>query len=80
MCSFDTETAFPNLGPDAVLIDNSSTKSFGAKLDWAAERLSSQDSNVSIPATHMIRSFKSKYCSVITQTEDEQTVPVLISR
>ena len=44
------------------------------------ERLSFQDSNVTIPATHMSRSLKSKYCSAITQTGDEQTVPVLVSR
>ena len=63
-----------------MLIDNSIMKSFRAKLDWAAERLSFQDSNVTIPATHMRRFLRSKYCSVITQTGDEQTVPVLVSR
>ena len=55
-------------------------KAFRAKLDWTAERLSFQDSNVTIPATHMRRPLKSKYCSVITQTGDGQTVPVLLSR
>ena len=63
-----------------MLIDKSIMKSFGAKLDWAAERLSFQDSNVTIPATHMRRSLKSKYCSVITQIGDAQTVPVLVSK
>ena len=70
----------PHLGPDAMLIDNSIMKSFRAKLDWAAERLSFQDSNVTIPATHMRRFLRLKYCSVITQTGAEQTVPVLVSR
>ena len=63
-----------------MLIDNSIMKYFGAKLDWAAERLSFKGSNATIPANHMRRSLKSKYCSVITQTGDEQTVPVCISR
>ena len=62
-----------------MLIDNSIMKLFGAKLDWAAERLSFQDSNVTIPATHMRRSLKSEYYSVITQTGDAQ-IPVLVSR
>ena len=30
---------FPHLGRDAMLIDNSKMKAFGAKLDGAAERL-----------------------------------------
>ena len=63
-----------------MLIDNSIMKSLGAKLDWATERLSFQDNNVTIPATHVRRPLKSKYCSVITQTGDEQTVPVLVTR
>ena len=29
----------PHLGPDAILVDNIIMKTFGAKLDWAAERL-----------------------------------------
>ena len=70
----------PHLGPDAMLIDNIIMKAFRAKLDWAAERLSFQDSNVTIPATHMRRSLKSEYCSVITQTSDEQSVPVWVSK
>ena len=70
----------PHLGPDVLLIDNSIMKSFCAKLFWAAERLPFQDSNVTIPAIHTRQSLKSKYCSVITQTSDEQTVPVLVSR
>ena len=42
----------PHLEPDAMLIDNNIMKSFRTKLDWAAERLSFQDSNVTIPVTH----------------------------
>ena len=71
---------WPHLRPNAMLIDNSIMKSFGAKLDWTTERPSFQDSNVTIPETHVRRSLKSKYCSVITQTADAQTVPVLVSR
>ena len=70
----------PHLGPDAMLIDNSIIKAFRAKLDWAAESLSFQDSNVTIPATHMRRSLESKYCSAITQTSDEKSVPVWASK
>ena len=69
----------PHLGPDAMLIDNSVMKAFGAKLDWAAERLSFQDSNITIPVIHMRRPIKSKYCSVITQTSDGKSVPVWVS-
>ena len=68
------------LGSDVMMVDNSIMKSFGAKLDWTTERLSFQDGNVTIPATHVRRSLNSKYCSVITQTADAQTVPVLVSR
>ena len=70
----------PHLGADAMLIDNSVMKSFRAKLDWAAERLSFQDTNVTIPATHTGRSLESKYCSVIAQTSDEQSFPVWVSK
>ena len=70
----------PYLGLDVMLIDNSIMKSFGAKLDWATERLYFQDSNVTIPATHVRRPLKSKYCYIVTQTADAQTVPVLVSR
>ena len=45
----------PHLGPDAMLIDNIIVKAFGAKPDWAAERLSVKDSNITIPVTHMRR-------------------------
>ena len=55
-------------------------KAFRAKLDWAAERLYFQYNNVTIPATHMRRSLKSHYWSVIKQTGDEQRLPVLVSR
>ena len=71
--------ALPHLGPDAILTDNRIMKSFRAKLDWAAERLSFQDSNVTIPATHARRSLESKYCSVIAQTSDEQSVSIWVS-
>ena len=60
----------PHLGPDAMLLDNSIMKAFGAKLDWAAERLSFQNNNITIPATHMKKLIRSKYCSVITQDSD----------
>ena len=70
----------PHLGPDSMLIDNSTMKSFRAKLDWAAERLSFKDSNATIPATHTRRSLGSKYCSVIAQTSDEQSVAVWVSK
>ena len=70
----------PHLGPDAMLIDNSiMKKAFGAKLDWAAERLSFRDSNIPIPATHMRRSIQSKYRSVINQKSDAESVPVFVS-
>ena len=62
----------PHLGPDAVLIDMSIMKAFGAKLDWVAERLALQDGNDTIPTTHMRRPIKSKYCSIITQTSNEK--------
>ena len=39
----------PHLGPDAMLVDNSIMKAFGAKLDWATERLSFRDSGIVIP-------------------------------
>ena len=68
-----------HLGPDAMLIDNSIMKAFEAKLDWAAERLSFKDSNITIPATHMRRPIRSKYCSVITQDSDIEEVPVFVS-
>ena len=70
----------PHLGPDVMLIDNSIMKSFGAKLDWTAERLSFQDSKHTIPAIHVRRSIRSQYCSVITQTADTQSIPVLVSK
>ena len=70
----------PHLGPDVVLIDNNIMKSFGTNLYWTTKRLSFQDSNGTIPATYVIRSLKSKYCSVITQTADAQIIPVLASR
>ena len=62
-----------------MLIDNSIMKSFRAKLDWAAERLSFEDSDVTIPATHTRRYLESKSCSVIAQTPDEQSVSVWTS-
>ena len=70
----------PYLGSDVMLIDNSIMKSFGAKLDWTAERLSYQDSKHTIPAIHVRRSIRSQYCSVITQTAETQSIPALVSR
>ena len=69
-----------HLGPYAMLIDITIIKSFREKLDWAAERLSFEDSHVTIPATHTRRSLESKYCSVIAQTSDEQSVPGWVSK
>ena len=51
-----------------MLIDNSIMKAFGTKLDLGDERLSFQDSNVTIPATHIRRPIKSNHYLVITQT------------
>ena len=70
----------PHFGAVAMLIDNSIMKSFRAKLYWATERLFFQDCNVTVPATHARRSLESKYCSVIAQTSDEQSVPVWVSK
>ena len=63
-----------------MLLDNSIMKSFGAKLDWTTECLSFQDSKHTIPAIHVRRSVQSQYCSVITQTADTQSIPVLVYR
>ena len=68
----------PHLGPDTMLIGNSIMKSFRAKLDWAAERLSFQDSNVTIPATQARRCLESKYCSVIAQISDDKSIPIWV--
>ena len=54
-------------------------KAFGAKLDWAAERVSFKDSNITIPATHMRRPIRSKYSSVITQDSDTEDGSVFVS-
>ena len=63
-----------------MLLDNSIMKSFGAKLDWARECLSFQNSTQTIPARHVRSSVQSEYCSVITQTVDTPPTPVLVSR
>ena len=76
--TIDSATEIPCIAK--TWIDDIIMEAFRAKLDWAAERLSFQDSNVTIPATHLRRSLKSKFCSVITQTGDTQTVPILVSR
>ena len=70
----------PHLGPDVMLLDSSIMKSFGAKLDWMTECLSFQYSKHTISAIHVRRSIQSQYCSVITQTADTQSIPVLVSR
>ena len=68
----------PRLGAEAMLIDDSIMKEvFGAKLDWAAERLSFSDSNITIPAIHTRESIRSNNCSVITQNFDT-AIPVLV--
>ena len=69
----------PHLGPDAMLIDNSITKEFGAKLNWAAELLSFKDSDTTIPATHIRRPIRPNYCSVVRQNSDAEGVPLFIS-
>ena len=61
-----------------MLIDNSIMEAFGARLDWAAERLSFKNSNSPIPATHTRRSIRSNYCSVITQDSDTEDVAVSV--
>ena len=63
-----------------TLIDYIIMKWFRAKLDRVAERLSFQDSNVTMPATHARRSFKLQYCSVIKQTGDEQRLPIWVAK
>ena len=63
-----------------MLLDNSIMKSFGAKLDWARECLSFQNSTQTIPARHVRSSVQSEYCSVITRTVDNPPTPVLVSR
>ena len=70
----------PHLGPDAMLIDKSIMKSFCAKLEWAAERFSFQDSNVTTPATHMRRPLESKYCPAITQTSGGKIISSWVSK
>ena len=70
----------PHLGPEVMLLDNSIMKSFGAKIDWSSECLSFQNSTQTIPARHVRSSVQSEYCSVITQTVDTPSTPVLVSR
>ena len=65
----------PHLGPDVMILDNSIMKSSGAKLDWARECLSFQNSTQTIPARHVRSSVQSEYCSVITQTVDTPPTP-----
>ena len=62
-----------------MLIDNTIMKAFGAKLDWTTERPSFKDSNIIIPATHIRRSTRPKYCYGITQDSDTEDVPVFVS-
>ena len=73
--AIDSATDIPCIAK--TLIDNST---FREKLDWTAECLYFQDSNVTIPATHMRRSLKSQYWSVIKQTGDEQRLPVWVAK
>ena len=46
----------PTLGPDYVILDNSTMSNMGATLDWSNERLSFANSQVIIPATHRMHS------------------------
>ena len=69
-----------HLDPGTMLIDNIIIiKAFEVKLDWAAERLYFIDNNITLPATHTIQPFRSKYCSVFTQDSDTEDVPVFAS-
>ena len=70
----------PHLGSDAILLNSSIMKAFGANLYWAAERLLFKNGDMTIPATQMKRPIKSKYCSVIKQNSDAEKVPVFVSR
>ena len=56
-----------------MLIDSSIMKAFGAKLDWAAERLS----NITTPAIYTKNPIRSQTCSVITQNSDT-AIPVFV--
>ena len=69
----------PHLGPDAMLFDNIIMKAFGAKLDWATERLPFKDSSITIPATPTRQPIRLRYCSVITQDSDTEDAPVYVS-
>ena len=62
-----------------MLIDKIIMKAFGAKMDWAAERLLFKDSNITIPATHTRRPIRLKYCCIITQDSDTEDAPVFVS-
>ena len=62
-----------------MLIDNIIMKAFGAKLDWAAERLLFKDNNITIPATHTRRPIRLEYCTIITQDSDTKDAPVFVS-
>ena len=55
-----------------MLIDDNTMKAFGVKLDWAAERLSSKDNNITIL-------LKTYYCFIITQDSDTKYAPVFVS-
>ena len=67
----------PHLSPYSILIDNSIIHVFGAKLDWAAERISLRDGNTTMPAIHTRKHIKSKCCSVIIHDSDT-AIPVFI--
>ena len=60
-----------------MLIDNSIMKAHGAKLYWAAGRLSFQDSNIAIQVTRTRRPIRSKHFSVVTQNFVAEDVSAL---
>ena len=54
-----------------LAVDPCKLKAFGAKLDWATERLFLfGDINISIPIIYTETSIRSQYCCVITQNSD----------
>ena len=59
-----------------MLIDNSIMKAFGAKLDWAAERLSSRNSNITLPANGT-KNITPQCCSVVKQ-KSNTAIPVFV--
>ena len=68
----------PHSGSDAMLTDNSIMKAFDVKLEWAAEKRSFRDNNITISAIHTKKPITSQYCSIIKQKSATFT-PVSVS-